>query len=130
MNIYFADSVQTDQDQEFCIFMTELDITCIKNAFVILNKNLDLMIKKADVSDHWKSEFKTKIQQVLQNYKNLFQKKLDMFNDNVIMSIKFKNENNVSDLKQNSYQLSFRNQKAMNKILKCLKKNNQIENFF
>ena len=128
MNIYFADLIQTDQDQKFCIFMTESDTTHIKNAFAISDKDLDSMIKKADVSDHWESEFKTKIQQVLQNHKNLFWKKLDMFNDDVIMSIKFKNENDVSDLKQNSYQLSLRNQKAMNEILKCLKKNDWIEN--
>ena len=86
------------------------------------------MIEEANVSDHWKLKFKTKIQQVLQNHKNLFWKKLDMFNDDVIMLIKFKNENNVSDLKQYSYWLSFKNWKVMNKILKCLKKNNWIKN--
>ena len=52
MNIYFADLIQTDQDQELCIFMTESDITHIKNAFAISDKNLDSMIKKVDVSDH------------------------------------------------------------------------------
>ena len=79
--------------------MIKSDIMYIKNAFVILNKDLNSMIEEVDISNYWELKFKTKIQQVLQNHKNFFQKKFNMFNDDVIMSIKFKNENNVFDLK-------------------------------
>ena len=76
---------------------------------------------KADISDHWGAEYKEKIQKVIDQEASLFRSELGRFNDGVDMPIPFKDELDVEGLKQSPYNLSRRDQKALDSIMDPLK---------
>ena len=84
-------------------------------------------VLKFDVNDHWKENFKKKIQKILINHFKLFRSDLEKFNDDIKMFISFKNETNVEKLKQISYSMSTKNRKTMNEILNLLIKKNRMQ---
>ena len=96
------------------------------NSFFIESINSNDVLK-SDVSDHWKENFKKKIQKILINHFKLFRPNLKKFNNDIKMFISFKNETNVEKLKQISYSMSTKNRKAMNEILNSLTKKNWMQ---
>ena len=70
-----------------------------------------------DVSQHWGQVYANRVRQMLEVNGTLFRSELGMFNDGITMPIPFKDENDLANLKQNPYNLSPRDQKAMNDIL-------------
>ena len=66
---------------------------------------IDESVKQADVSDYWGVKFKDEIYKLLRRYTRLFHMELGMFNDSIDMPILFKNEKDLSGLKQSVYNL-------------------------
>ena len=63
----------------------------------------------------------------MKRHKTLFRFDLKHFNDDIKMSISFKNEKNVNELKQIFYFMFARNKKIMNEILNFLIENEKIQ---
>ena len=70
----------------------------------------------SDISDHWDSEYRQAILQLLKNWYQLFQSDLDRMHS-AYMLILFQNENDIKKLKQSSYHIFICDQVEMNKIL-------------
>ena len=87
----------------------------------------EFAIKDADISDHWKDDYKTRVQKILNRHKTLFRDELNKFNDDIEMFIFFQNENNVSKFKQNFYFFTTRNRKTMNEILNSFVTQSRIQ---
>jgi hypothetical protein len=84
-------------------------------------------IDKAIISDHWGPEYKTSIMNVLLTHNALFSSKLGKFNDGIEMPIPFKDESDLSGLRQFPYNLSKKDKEAMNSVLDPLRKAGVIE---
>ena len=84
----------------------------------------------SNISDHLEPEFQRKIIDILKNHQTLFRRRLERFNDDITMSISFKNEKNINDLKQSSFFMSVKNKKAMNDILDFLIKDGRVQKIF
>ena len=82
---------------------------------------------KADISDHWGPEFRSRVQDILDRHGNLFRKELGKFKDGIEMPIPFVDESNVSGLKQSPYPLTAKDKKAMNEILDPLLEQGRIQ---
>ena len=70
---------------------------------------MDKSVEQADVSNYWGAEFKDEIHELLQRCARLFHMELGMFNDSINMLIPFKDEKDLSRLKQSAYNLIKRN---------------------
>lgn len=82
--------------------MREISDKKILNSFVISKSNIDnFVMKKTSVSNHWKLKFHDQIQTLLIKHYHLFRKKLESFNDNVKMLIRFVNKKKIWNLKKN-----------------------------
>ena len=69
---------------------------------------MDEPVEQADVSTYWGPEFKNEIHKLLQRHTRLFGVELGMFNDGIDMPIPFKDEKDLSGLKQSAYNLTKR----------------------
>jgi hypothetical protein len=81
--------------------------------------------QESDISLSWDLDYIKKIKCILNKHSVLFRKKLDKFND-VEMSISFRDEKDIENLKQSSYSMFVRNKKTMNEILDLLISSDQI----
>jgi len=84
-------------------------------------------IAEAHVSDYWGADFKQKVLKVLQRHSILFRKELGRFKDNIKMPIPFRNDANLSRLKQAPYNLSARDKEAVNNVLDPLVKQGRVK---
>ena len=114
VNFCFVD-VFTDK------YNTKLDM------FFLIQFLDEFAIKNADISDHWRNDYKTRVQEILNRHKTLFRDELNKFNDDIEMLIFFQDESNVSKFKQNFYFLTTRNRKTMNEILNFLVTQDRIQ---
>ena len=106
--------------------ISEIDFNKSVNFFSIESINSNDVLK-SDVNDHWKKNFKKKIQKILIDHFELFKSDLKKFNNDIKMFISFKNESNVEKLKQISYLMFVKNRKIMNEILNSLTKKNRVQ---
>ena len=98
--------------------------------FFIVQYLNEKIINKTNISNHWNSKFRFRIQNIFDRHDNLFRKKLKKFKNDIKMSIFFVNESNVFDLKQNFYFLTTKDKKTMNEIFDLLLKQNRIQKVF
>ena len=84
-------------------------------------------VPKADISEHWGPEYRERIEKVIERHQGLFRPGLGRFNDGIEMPIPFKDETDFSGLKQNPFNLSQRDRKAMDSILDPLVEQGRIE---
>ena len=83
----------------------------------------------SNVNDHWKKNLK-KIQKIFTKHVKLFKFNLKKFNNDIKMSIFFKNEVDIQNFKQISYSISAKNRRILNEILNSLiKKKTNSTNF-
>ena len=80
----------------------------IKDLPYLAHYPMDEPVEQADVSTHWGPEFKNEIHKLLQRHTRLFGVELGMFNDGIDMPIPFKDEKDLSGLKQSAYNLTKR----------------------
>ena len=102
----------------------------VKNSFAI---ELDSIFESAvdpDINDHWKKEFKTKMNKILKKYSTFFKSNFEKFVNEIKMSIPFQNENDIKKLKQTPYTMSMKDRKAMNEILNSFEKDDRIQKMF
>ena len=126
-----AKSSESDKKIKTC-FDKIVQISKTENSinFFIIKPSETNEKKNPDVNDHWESEFKKQIFQILIKHADLFRPELKKFNDDIKMPISFKNENNVKNLKQISYFMSLRDKKAMNEILDSFTQEGRIQKIF
>ena len=74
-------------------------------------------VKEADISDHWGPEYQAHLRRIVEAHRHLFWPDLGMFNNNVEMPIPFRDEKDLTGLKQALFNLSRRDQKVINKVL-------------
>ena len=84
-------------------------------------------VPQADVSDHWGPEYRERIEKVIEKHQHLFRPGLGRFNDHIKMRIPFKDKSDFSGLKQNPFNLSQRDRKAIDSILDPLVEQGRIE---
>ena len=84
-------------------------------------------VPNADISGYWGLEYSEQIEKVLEKHKSLFRSSLGKFNDSIEILIPFKDESDVSSLKQNPFNLSQRDRKAIDSILDPLVEQGRIE---
>jgi hypothetical protein len=89
--------------------------------YLVQQPQSSLDIDKANVSEHWGTEKRQEVLDVIQQNAPLFRNELGCFNDGVEMPIPFKNGADVEDLKQVPYSLSIKDRRAMDEILDPLK---------
>ena len=99
----------------------------IKDLPYLAHYPMDESVEQADVSDYWGAEFKDEIHELLRRRARLFRMELGMFNDSIDMPIPFKDEKDLSGLKQSAYNLTKRDQEAINEILDPLVTQGQVE---
>ena len=78
--------------------VSEVDFNESVNSFSIGSVDSNDVLK-FNVSNHWKKNFKRKFQKILFDHFKLFRSHLEKFNDDIKMSILFKDETNVEELK-------------------------------
>ena len=71
----------------------------------------------SDVSKHWNEKYHEKMTQLLKKHAALFRPKFEKFRNDIKMFIFFKNESDITDLKQTFYFMSTRNKRVMNEML-------------
>lgn len=81
---------------------------------------------EADVSSEWGPEIDFRIRAILHRHKHLFRHELGLFNDGIQMPIPFKNEADLSGLKQPPIRLSARDRGAMDTILDPLRDTGRV----
>jgi len=86
----------------------------------------ELDLDKADVSDHWGSEYRQQVLEVLRRHLRLFRPGLGIFNNGVTMPIPFRSEEDVLGLKQSAYNLSAREKAAVNDVLDPLRADRRV----
>jgi hypothetical protein len=79
-----------------------------------------------DVSNHWGNDYTERIRKLVMTYSELFRPGLGMFTDGITMPIPFRDESDITNLKQSPYNLSPRDQQAMNEILDPLVKERRV----
>ena len=84
-------------------------------------------VEEADISDHWGPEYQACLRGIVEAHKHLFQPDLGMFNDNVEMLIPFRDEKDLTGLKQAPFSLSRRDQEAINRVLDPLVQQGRVE---
>ena len=115
----------------FCFVDVFIDKYDTKSDMFFLIQFFDeFAIKDADIFYHWKNDYKTRIQEILNRHKTLFRDELSKFNDDIEMFISFRNENNFSRFKQNFYFFTTRNRKTMNEIMNFLVTQDRIQKIF
>lgn len=77
----------------------------------------DADLDKANVSDHWGSEYQMKVVRILKRRKKLFRKEMGLFNDGIKMPIPFREDADLTKLKQAPYNLSKRDEEAIDAII-------------
>lgn len=82
---------------------------------------------EADVSDYWGPDYQSRMRQVIQDHPRLFRDELGKFNDGIEMPIPFRNESDVGGLKQQPYNLSMRDRKAMDEVLDPLVQQGRVQ---
>lgn len=82
-----------------------------------ISSDEEVAVPKTDISDHWGPEYRERVEMVLEKHQNLFRPGLGRFNDGIEMPIRFKDESDVAGLKQNPFNLSQRDRRAMDSIL-------------
>lgn len=87
----------------------------------------DSTTSKADISDHWGPDYQSRVQEILDRHHLLFRNELGKFNDNIEMPIPFRDETDVTGLKQNPYPLTARDKRAMDEILDPLLEQGRIQ---
>ena len=87
----------------------------------------EVAVPQADISDHWGPEYRQRIEKVIEKHQGLFRPGLGRFNDGIEMPIPFKDETDFAGLKQNPFNLSQRDRKAMDSILDPLVEQGRIE---
>lgn len=98
----------------------------IDNLFVmtVFESNLEL---NPDVNNYLREKNQKKVINIFKNHNYLFRPKLGRFNDKIKMLISFKNEKDISRLKQSPYSMSAKNQKAINEVLNPLIKDGRVQ---
>ena len=84
-------------------------------------------VQQADVSNYWGPDYEACLYRILEKHKELFCPELGMFNDEIKMPIPFKDKIDIDSLKQTLYNLSKKDQEAINKILDPLVQQRQVE---
>ena len=84
-------------------------------------------IKDANISDAWGSDYQTMVREVLEKHTPLFRPELGMFNDGIEMPIPFKQDADLSKLKQAPYNLSFKDQSAIDAYFDPLAKQGKVK---
>jgi hypothetical protein len=87
----------------------------------------DNRINSANISNAWGLGIRQQVQDILCKYENLFRDGLGCFNDNVVMRILFKEDADLSSLRQAPYNQSKRDKDAMDLILDPLQKEGALE---
>jgi hypothetical protein len=80
-----------------------------------------------DISTNWGNAYAARIQKLVLTHAELFRPGLGMFKDDIRMPIPFRNEADIANLKQSPFNLSPRDQKAMNEILDPLVKEGRVQ---
>ena len=70
-------------------------------------QNEKTIIQEADVLDYWGLKYKARLYQLLKLHKHLFRSDLGMFNDDIEMPIPFRDEMDITRLKQAPFSLSW-----------------------
>lgn len=87
----------------------------------------DTNLTEANVSDHWGKEYETRIRTILQKYQRLFRKEMGMFNDGITMPVPFREDADLSKLKQAPYNLSKRDEEAIDAVIDPLIKEGRVK---
>ena len=87
----------------------------------------DTTFNKTNISNYWNLNYQTRVQKIFDCHNNFFRNELNKFNDDIEISIFFKNEIDVLNLKQNFYSFIVRNRKITNEVLNFLLKQNRIQ---
>ena len=87
----------------------------------------EVAVPEADISEHWGPEYRERVEKVLEKHRTLFRPGLGRFNDGIEMPIPFKDESDVAGLKQNPFNLSQRDRRAMDSILNPLVEQGCVE---
>ena len=99
------------------------------NMLFIIQFSNEAASNKIDISNYWNSEYRFKMQKILNRHNKFFNDDLSKFNNNIEMFIFFRNKIDIFDFKQNSYFLIARNKKAMNEIFNSFVKQKRIQKF-
>ncbi|RMZ85683.1 hypothetical protein DV736_g6568, partial [Chaetothyriales sp. CBS 134916] len=84
-------------------------------------------LSKANVSDVWGPEFEKTLCKVIENHPKLFAKEMGMFNDGIVMPIPFKRDVDLRKLKRPPYNLSLRDQKAIDEVVDPLRRQGRVK---
>ena len=84
------------------------------------SQNKETKVQQADISNCWGPNYKACLCRILKKHKELFHPELRIFNNEIEIPILFKDEMNINGLKQAPYNLSKKDQEAINKILDSL----------
>lgn len=87
----------------------------------------EMDLAEANVSKHWGEQYETKVRQVLQQHRRLFSKEMGMFRDGIKMPIPFRPDADISRLKQSPYNLSRRDQDAIDTIIDPLVEQGRVK---
>lgn len=74
--------------------------------FIVNPVDDEIDISSADISDYFGDEYRNQLQSIVQKHANLFRPGLGTFNNNIKMPIPFRDETDITGLKQHSFNFS------------------------
>ena len=84
-------------------------------------------VSQARVSSDWGPEYEGQVRALLEKHRSLFRPELGSFNDGIEMPIPFRDDVDLSKLKQSPYNLSLRDQEAINKVIDPLVEQGRVK---
>lgn len=84
-------------------------------------------ITEAKVSPEWGPEYEAQVRGLLLKHQHLFRPEMGMFNDGIKMPIPFRDDADLSKLKQSPYNLSLRDQEAIDEVINPLVKQDRVQ---
>lgn len=95
--------------------------------FSIQPSDDDTSLSEANMSDHWGKEYESRIRNLLQKHHRLFRKEMGMFNDGITMPIPFREDADLSRLKQAPFNLFKRDEEAIDAVINPLIEDGRVK---